>query len=60
LFRAESQTEFLAGGADLGWSGVLSNLVIEDVPGDHGSINTGSNLKILAGKIRECLRDLAG
>jgi amino acid adenylation domain-containing protein len=57
LFRAESQQEFLAGGADLGWSGVLSNLAIEEVPGDHGTINTGSNLKILARKVRERLQD---
>jgi amino acid adenylation domain-containing protein len=55
LFRAESQLEFLAGGEDLGWARVLSDLVIEDVPGDHGTINTGSNLKILAHKLRECL-----
>jgi amino acid adenylation domain-containing protein len=56
LFRAESQQEFLAGGEDLGWSGVLSGLVIEHVPGDHGTINTGINLKILARKVQECLR----
>jgi len=56
LFRAESQIEFLGGGADLGWSGVLSDLVVEQVPGDHGTINTGANLKILARKIRECLQ----
>jgi amino acid adenylation domain-containing protein len=57
LFKAESRYEFLTGGADLGWSGVLSNLVVEEVPGDHTTINTGSNLKILAEKVKECLRD---
>jgi hypothetical protein len=41
----------------LGWSGVLSNLVVEEVPGNHGTINTGANLKILARKVRECLQD---
>jgi amino acid adenylation domain-containing protein len=56
LFRAESRYEFLTGGADLGWSGVLSNLVVDEVPGDHTSINTGANLKVLARKVRECLR----
>jgi hypothetical protein len=56
LFRAESQQEFLAGGEDLGWSGVLSDLVIEHVPGDHGTINTGINLKILARKVQQRLR----
>jgi thioesterase domain-containing protein/acyl carrier protein len=55
LFRAESQLDFLTGGANLGWSGVLSDLVVEEVPGDHGTINTGANLKILARKLRECL-----
>jgi thioesterase domain-containing protein len=56
LFRAESQREFLTGGPDLGWSGVLSNLVVEEVPGDHGTINIGNNLKILTRKIRQCLQ----
>jgi amino acid adenylation domain-containing protein len=59
LFRAESQQEFLTGGADLGWAGVLSNLAVEQVPGDHGTINTGTNLKILARKVRQCLQDPA-
>jgi amino acid adenylation domain-containing protein len=57
LFRAETQIEFLAGGEDLGWSGVLSDLVVEAVPGDHGTINTGTNLKILARKLKKCLQD---
>jgi amino acid adenylation domain-containing protein len=59
LFRAETQIEFLAGGADLGWSGVLSDLVVEHVPGDHGTINTGANLKILARKLRQCLQQFS-
>jgi thioesterase domain-containing protein len=57
LFRAESRHEFLTGGPELGWCGVLSNLVVEEVPGDHATINTGANLKILAGKVKQCLRD---
>ena len=57
LFRAESQPEFLTGGVDLGWSRVLSNLAIDHVPGDHGTMNTGINLKILARKIQQCLRE---
>jgi amino acid adenylation domain-containing protein len=56
LFRAESQTEFFGGGTDLGWSGVLSDLVIDDAPGDHINMITGSNLKILAQKVRDCLQ----
>jgi len=56
LFRALLQNqEFFDGGPKLGWSGVLSDLVVEEVPGDHGTINTGANLKILAQKLRECL-----
>jgi thioesterase domain-containing protein len=55
LFRAETQPDFFTGGPDLGWSGVLSDLVVEDIPGDHGTINTGTNLKVLAQKIRDCL-----
>ncbi len=56
LFRAESQNQFLTGGPGLGWSGVLSNLVVAEVPGDHGTINTGSNLKILARHLQECVQ----
>jgi thioesterase domain-containing protein len=55
LFRAEQGQEFFTGGPALGWSGVLSDLVIEEVPGDHGTMNTGMNLKVLAGKVRACL-----
>ncbi len=57
LFRAESQGEFFTGGPDLGWSGILSDLLIDDVPGDHATINIGVNLKILARKIQQCLRE---
>jgi amino acid adenylation domain-containing protein len=56
LFRAEAQPEFFHGGAELGWSKVLSDLVVDEVPGDHRTINTGSHLKILAQKVRECLQ----
>jgi thioesterase domain-containing protein/acyl carrier protein len=51
LFRAESRPEFFDASRDLGWGGFLSELRIEDVPGDHGTINTGMNLKILVRKL---------
>ncbi len=57
LFRAESQVEFLDGGISLGWSRALSDLVVDEVPGDHGTINTGDNLKILARKLKAWLKD---
>jgi thioesterase domain-containing protein len=50
LFKAETESEFF-GGPDLGWKGILSDLVIYFVPGDHGTINTGKSLKILAQKL---------
>jgi amino acid adenylation domain-containing protein len=56
LFRAQSRREFLTGGESLGWSGVLKNLAIEEVPGDHGTMNTGMHLKLLAKGLKECLR----
>jgi thioesterase domain-containing protein len=56
LFRAETQPDFLGGGESLGWSGVLSTLAIDEVPGDHGTINTGMNLKVLARKVGDCLQ----
>jgi len=51
LFKAESELPFFAGGPELGWKGILSDLVIYLVPGDHGTINTGNNLNILAQKL---------
>jgi thioesterase domain-containing protein len=55
LFKAESRAEFFDADPDLGWRGILSNLRIEEVPGDHGTINTGVNLKILARKLKAAL-----
>ena len=55
LFKAESRPEFFDGGAELGWKGILSHLEIHEVPGDHGTINTGTNLKILAKKLKSCI-----
>jgi len=51
LFKAESELPFFAGGPELGWKGILSDLVIYLVPGDHGTINTGNNLNIWAQKL---------
>jgi thioesterase domain-containing protein len=51
LLKAESGTEFFSDDPALGWSKVLSNLQVVSVPGDHGTINTGMNLKILARKL---------
>ncbi|MGA8406577.1 MAG: alpha/beta fold hydrolase [Candidatus Acidiferrales bacterium] len=55
LFKAESEMEFFGGGPDLGWKGILSDLVIYLVPGDHGTINTGNNLTILAQQLASWL-----
>jgi thioesterase domain-containing protein len=55
LFKAESRPEFFDADPDLGWGGFLSDLRVEDVPGDHGTINTGMNLKILARKLTAAL-----
>ncbi len=55
LFKAESRPEFFGADPDLGWGGFLSELRIEDVPGDHGTINTGMNLKVLARKLAVAL-----
>jgi amino acid adenylation domain-containing protein len=55
LFRAESRPEFFGGDQHLGWVNILSDLRVEDVPGDHGTINTGMNLKILARKLTAAL-----
>ena len=57
LFKAESRPEFFGADPDLGWGKVLSDLRIERVPGDHGTINTGTNLKILARKLAAVLED---
>ncbi len=56
LLKAESRPEFFDT-PHLGWGNILSNLRIDKVPGDHGTINTGMNLKILAQKLAACLKD---
>ncbi len=55
LFKAELENEFFNGGPELGWKGILTDLVIQRVPGDHGTINTGNNLKILSKKLKTWL-----
>jgi len=55
LFKAESRPEFFGADPDLGWGGLLSELQIEEVPGDHGTINTGVNLKVLSRKLKAAL-----
>jgi thioesterase domain-containing protein len=57
LLKAESRPEFFAADAQLGWGEILSDLRIEQVPGDHGTINTGVNLKILARKLNAALEE---
>ena len=58
LFKAESRPEFFDDSPTLGWDGILSDLVLREVPGDHNTINTGSNIKILAQELARCLRAL--
>ncbi len=60
LLKAESRPEFFDSDAALGWGGVLSDLRIEQVPGDHGTMNTGMNLKILARKLVAALEKSPG
>ena len=54
IFRAASG-EALESGPSLGWEGVLSDLVLVDVPGDHRTIVSGRNLKILSEELVRCL-----
>jgi thioesterase domain-containing protein len=55
LFRAERRPEFFSGGETLGWKNVLPNLKLYDVPGDHGTMNTGPNVPILAKGVARCM-----
>jgi len=55
LLKAELRPEFFDDPA-LGWGGILTDLRIEEVPGDHGTMNTGKNLKILAHKLTGFLK----
>jgi thioesterase domain-containing protein len=56
IFRASTQREFLHGGPMMGWDGVFGeNLVIYDIPGDHGTINTGENVALMAQRLVEFL-----
>jgi thioesterase domain-containing protein len=58
LFKAESQPEFFGGDQDLGWGEVLTDLRIEEIPGDHTTIKTGINLQILAQKLTAAFANL--
>jgi amino acid adenylation domain-containing protein len=56
LLKAESANRpFFSGGPELGWKGILTDLVIYMMPGDHNTIYTGNNLKILAQKVASWL-----
>jgi thioesterase domain-containing protein len=55
LFRAECQMAFFGSDPRLGWGDILSDLQIEEIPGDHGTINTGVNLEILARKLNAAI-----
>jgi hypothetical protein len=56
IFRASTQREFLHGGPMMGWTGTFGdNLVIYDIPGDHGTINTGENVALMAKRLVEFL-----
>jgi thioesterase domain-containing protein len=57
VFKAESRPEFFGDDPDLGWGDIISDLRIESIPGDHGTINTGMNLKLLARKLAALLED---
>ncbi len=58
MFRAESRTELLDD-QTMGWGKILLDLQIDDVPGDHGTINTGENVRVLAGKLMKILKNAA-
>jgi len=55
LFKAELRPAFFDADPKLGWGPILPDLRIENVPGDHGTINTGVNLRILARKLADAL-----
>lgn len=56
IFRASTQREFLHGGPMMGWNGIFGdNLVVYDIPGDHGTINTGENVALMAKRLDEFL-----
>jgi thioesterase domain-containing protein/acyl carrier protein len=57
LFKAESRPEFFDADPELGWGGILTNLRIEEVPGDHGTMNTGTNMKVLVRKLTAVLEE---
>jgi thioesterase domain-containing protein len=58
LFRAAHGEAFLDSGPALGWEGMLSDLVLLEVPGDHITIAAGRNFKILSEELARCLLTL--
>jgi amino acid adenylation domain-containing protein len=57
LIKAESRPEFFDQ-PDLGWGEVISDLRIRDIPGDHGTIMTGMNVKLMASKLKTILEKI--
>ena len=58
MFRAQSRIELLDD-ETMGWGKILLDMEIAEVPGDHGTINTGDNVKILAGKLAKIVSSAA-
>lgn len=60
IFRATTRHAFLHGGPLLGWDGIFQkNPVIYDIPGDHGTINVGENVALMARNLEEFLEAAA-
>jgi amino acid adenylation domain-containing protein len=58
LFRARQQLMGVSkDDLSLGWSGVIADLNIREVPGDHTGIIAEPNVRVLAEQLRNCLEE---
>ena len=56
LFSAEEMAEvYLHAGIDRGWNGLLPNLVVRQVPGDHDTMVLEPNVQVMISELRIAL-----
>jgi amino acid adenylation domain-containing protein len=56
LVKAESRPEFFDK-PDLGWGDIVSDLRVRTIPGDHSTIMTGMNVKLMARRLKTILEN---
>jgi thioesterase domain-containing protein len=57
LFRAKEQSVGTLNDPQLGWGDLVTALKVQDVPGDHSTMMKEPHVRLLAERLRACIRD---